>query len=156
MVCYITIKQSCSKIIFHLCATFSSTNIVVHIQSNRILFDDNNLIDYKSEYGSLKLLIQKFIFGVVSCVKPNDLILRNFFHIGYIWKVLLLCVFCGVALIHQNVQISIHSLPKDNGMVFHLQRRSNQLIRISTLISKDSWGIILNNIIKYDLSITKL
>ena len=121
-------KKSLKKIIFQPFLNFSSTNNVVHIENNRILFDDNNLIDYKSEYGTLKLLIQKFIFGVVSCVKPNDLILRNFFHIGYIWKVLLLCVFCGVALIHQNVQISIHSLPKDNGMVFHLQRRSNQLI----------------------------
>ena len=62
----------------------SSTNIIVHIDSNKILFDSNNLMDYKLEYGTLKLLIQKFIFDVVSCVKPNDPILKNFFHIGYI------------------------------------------------------------------------
>ena len=88
-------------------------------------------MDYKSEYGIRKLLLEKFIFDVVSCVKPNDPILKNFFRIGYIWKVLLLCVFYGVELIHPNVQISIHSLPKDNGMVFHLQRRSNQLFSIN-------------------------
>lgn len=46
---------------------------------------------------------------------------RRIYHNGNIWRVLRLYAFYNVLWVHQNVQISIHSLPRSICMVFHLK-----------------------------------
>ena len=63
----------------------------------------------------------KPIFDASSYVTQDDQIVKNFVRIGNIWKVLLLYACDGDGLTHQNEQISIHSLPMDNGRVSRLK-----------------------------------